>query len=195
MSAMRLPPLPVDDVIPELFAHLRSAGAVILRAPTGAGKTTRVPQALVASEWGSQGTVLLLEPRRVAARAAARRMAGESQTSLGREFGYHVRFDKKCGPQTRCLVVTPGILLRMLHDDPYLESVSIVIFDEFHERGIEADLALGLCKLLRESVNALKLIVMSATVGINPILSSAIAPSPAKGRPSPSTSTLSTQAS
>lgn len=163
-------PLPVDAVLPDVLAALHSAGAVVLRASTGAGKTTRVPPAIVLSEIGGNGTVLLIEPRRVAARAAARRMASESQTILGNEFGYHVRFDKKCGRLTRCIVLTSGILLRYLIDDPYLESVSTVIFDEFHERGIDADLALGLCKLLRESVKPdLKIIVMSATVDPAPL--------------------------
>ena len=143
---------------------------VVLRAPTGAGKTTRVPPALVESGLCQSGRVLLLEPRRVAARAAARRMAVESGTPIGGPYGYHVRYDKKWGRDTHCVALTPGILLRTLHDDPYLESVSAVVFDEFHERGVEADLALGLCKLLRESVRPeLKLVVMSATVDPGPI--------------------------
>jgi ATP-dependent helicase HrpB len=162
--------LPVDAVLPDVLFALKSAGAVILRAPTGAGKTTRVPPALVESGLCDSCRVLLLEPRRVAARAAARRMAQESGTPLGGPYGYHVRFDRKFGRDTRCVALTPGILLRTLHDDPYLESVSAVVFDEFHERGVEADLALGLCKLLRESVRPeLKIVVMSATVDPGPI--------------------------
>ena len=113
-------PLPIDAVLPELLARLGEHGAAVLRAPTGAGKTTRVPPALADS-----GRVLLLEPRRVAARAAARRMAFEHGSPLGEVFGYHVRFDRKAGPRTRVLAVTPGVLLRLLHDDPYLESASL----------------------------------------------------------------------
>ncbi|HET6574232.1 MAG TPA: helicase-related protein, partial [Fimbriiglobus sp.] len=152
--------LPIDTVLPELLARLSEHGAAVLRAPTGAGKTTRVPPALA-----EFGRVLLLEPRRVAARAAARRMAAEDETPLGDVFGYHVRFDRKAGPRTRVLAVTPGILLRLLHDDPYLESASAVVFDEFHERGLEADLALGLVRLIRQTVRPdLRVVVMSATI-------------------------------
>src|SRR5437764_13225545 len=127
--------LPIDAALPELLAALRSAGAAVLRAPTGAGKTTRVPPALVESGLAGDGLVVVLEPRRVAARAAARRMAAEHGSPLGDVFGYQVRFDRKAGPRPRVLVVTPGILLRMLHDDPFLERVGAVVFDEFHERG------------------------------------------------------------
>ncbi|MBM3980760.1 MAG: ATP-dependent helicase HrpB [Planctomycetes bacterium] len=153
-------PLPIDDALPQLLAALSVNGAAVLRAPTGAGKTTRVPPALMDS-----GLVLMLEPRRVAARAAARRMALEDGTPLGDTFGYQVRFDKKASALTRVLVVTPGVLLRRLHDDPYLEGVSCVLFDEFHERGLEADLALGMVRLIRENVRPeLRCVVMSATV-------------------------------
>src|SRR5215468_1061378 len=158
-------PLPIDDALPELLAALRSAGAVVLRAPTGAGKTTRVPPAIIES-----GLVLMLEPRRVAARAAARRMAAEHGTPLGDVFGYQVRFDRKAGPRTRVLVVTPGVVLRMLHDNPFLDGVAAVVFDEFHERGLEADLALGMVRLVRENVRPdLKAVVMSATVDPGPV--------------------------
>ena len=157
--------LPIDDTLPQLLTALRTNGAVVLRAPTGAGKTTRVPPAIVESGLVGNGLVLMLEPRRVAARAAARRMALEHGTPLGDLFGYQVRFDKKASARTRVLVVTPGVLLRRLHDDPFLEGVACVVFDEFHERGLEADLALGMVRLIRESVRPeLKCVVMSATV-------------------------------
>ncbi|QEL19049.1 ATP-dependent helicase HrpB [Limnoglobus roseus] len=160
-------PLPVDAVLPELLARLGEAGAVVLRAPTGAGKTTRVPPALLDS---APGLVVVLEPRRVAARAAARRMAIEHGTPLGDTFGYHVRFDRTAGPRTRVLAVTPGVLLRMLQDNPFLEGVSAVVFDEFHERGLEADLALGLVRLLRQTVRPdLRAVVMSATLDAGPV--------------------------
>jgi ATP-dependent helicase HrpB len=161
-------PLPIDAVLPELLAKLNTHGAAVLRAPTGAGKTTRVPPALVES--GLAGRVLLLEPRRVAARAAARRMAFEHGSPLGEVFGYQVRFDRKAGPRTRVLAVTPGVLLRFLHDDPYLESAAAVVFDEFHERGLESDLALGLVRLIRQTVRPdLRLVVMSATIDPGPV--------------------------
>src|SRR5262249_793950 len=163
-------PLPIDDALPRLLAALRTAGAAILRAPTGAGKTTRVPPAIVENGLAGNGTVIVLEPRRVAARSAARRMATEHGTPLGGVFGYEVRFDGKAGPRTRVLVVTPGVLLRMLHDNPFLDGISCVVFDEFHERGLESDLALGMAKLLRESVRPdLKAVVMSATIDPAPV--------------------------
>ena len=167
---MNLAPLPIDAVLPELLAHLRTAGAVVLRSPTGAGKTTRVPPAILGAGLAEHGRVLLLEPRRVAARAAARRMAAEHGSPLGETFGYHVRFERQFGARTRVLAVTPGMLLRQLHDDPFLESVSCVIFDEFHERGLESDLALGMVKLLRQTVRAdLRVAVLSATIDPGPI--------------------------
>jgi len=163
-------PLPIDESLPALLAALREHGAAVLRAPTGAGKTTRVPPALVQSGTVGDGLVIMLEPRRVAARAAARRMALEHGSALGEVFGYQVRFDRQAGPRTRVLVVTPGVLLRRLHDDPFLEGVSAVVFDEFHERGLEADLALGMARLVHENVRPdLKIVVMSATVETGPI--------------------------
>ncbi len=158
-------PLPIDDALPELLAALRTFGAAVLRAPTGAGKTTRVPPAIVETGLAGNGLVIMLEPRRVAARAAARRMALEHGSALGDVFGYQVRFDRKAGPRTRVMVVTPGVLLRRLYDDPFLEGVACIVFDEFHERSLEADLALGLVRLIRENVRPeLQTIVMSATV-------------------------------
>src|SRR4051812_39137701 len=126
-------PLPIDAVLPDLVSALRSHHAAVLRAPTGAGKTTRVPPALLAAGIAGDKQILMLEPRRLAARAAARRMAAEDFTPPGDRFGHHVRFDRLAGPRTRVLAVTPGVLLRYLHDDAYLESTGVVIFDEFHE--------------------------------------------------------------
>ena len=163
-------PLPVDAVLPAMLAHLRAAGAVVLRSPTGAGKTTRVPPAILEAGLAVNGRVLLLEPRRVAARAAARRMAHEHGSPLGETFGYHVRFERQFNTRTRVLVVTPGMLLRQLHDDPFLESVACVVFDEFHERGLESDIALGMVKLLRQTVRSdLRVVVLSATIDPVPI--------------------------
>jgi ATP-dependent helicase HrpB len=156
-------PLPIDPVLPQVVAALRVGPCAVLQAPTGAGKTTRVPPALL--DGGLAGRILLLEPRRLAARAAARRMAAERGGRVGDEIGYHVRFDRQAGPQTRILVVTPGILLRLLHDDPFLESAGAVLFDEFHERGLDSDLALGMVRLIQQTVRPeLRLVVMSATL-------------------------------
>jgi ATP-dependent helicase HrpB len=157
-------PLPVDAVLPELTAQLRTAPSLVLRAPTGAGKTTRVPVALLDASLTEQ-RIVVLEPRRLAARAAARRMAHERGQRLGEDIGYHVRFDRQVGPGTRVIVMTPGILLRMLQDDPYLETIGIVIFDEFHERSLDNDLTLGVTRLLQSTVRAhLRIVVMSATL-------------------------------
>src|SRR5437764_8374778 len=167
---MTLVPLPIDPVLPELLDALRRQPCAVLRAPTGAGKTTRVPPALLDAGLAGQGRILLLEPRRLAARAAARRMGSERGGRLGDEVGYHVRFDRVCGPHTRILAVTPGILLRLLHDDPFLESVSIVLFDEFHERSLDNDLALGIVRLVQQTVRPeLRLVIMSATLAVESV--------------------------
>jgi ATP-dependent helicase HrpB len=156
--------LPIDAVLPEFCARLAEHGAVVLQAPTGAGKTTRVPPAIL----DTAGEIILLEPRRVAARAAARRMAFEDGTVLGDRIGYHVRFDRRISRTTRIIAMTPGILLRRLQDDPYLETVSAVVFDEFHERGLESDLVLGLVRMIRMTVRPeLRIVVMSATLDVS----------------------------
>jgi ATP-dependent helicase HrpB len=163
-----LAPLPIDAVLPELRAALGQHAAAVVRAPTGAGKTTRVPPALLDGALAGAGRILLVEPRRLAARAAARRMAAERGGRLGEEIGYQVRFDRRWGPRTRIVVVTPGILLRRLQDDRFLESTAIVIFDEFHERGLESDLAMGMVRLLQQTVRPeLRIVVMSATLRVN----------------------------
>jgi ATP-dependent helicase HrpB len=163
-AAVSLSRLPIDDVLPELLTILRQRSSVILRAPTGAGKTTRVPVAML-DQLPGKGTILMLEPRRLAARSAARRMASERGQRVGEEIGYHVRFERESSRRTRVLVVTPGILLRRLLDDPYLEGVDAVLFDEFHERGLESDLTLGLTRLVQQTVRPeLRLVLMSATL-------------------------------
>jgi ATP-dependent helicase HrpB len=170
MRSTPLLPLPIDPVLPDLVAALAQHPAAVLRAPTGAGKTTRVPPALLDGGMANAGRIVMLEPRRLAARAAARRIASERGGTVGGEVGYHVRFDRKHGPQTRILVVTPGILLRMLQDNPYLEAVDIVLFDEFHERGLEGDLALGIIRLIQQTVRPeLRIVVMSATLAVEAV--------------------------
>jgi len=167
---MTLPPLPIDDVLPQIIAALRRENCAVLRAPTGAGKTTRVPPALLDAGLAGQGQVLLLQPRRLAARAAAWRIAEERGTPLGEEIGYQVRFERKASRRTRILALTEGLLVRMLHDDPLLEHVGLIVFDEFHERTLAADLALAIARRLQQEVRPdLKLLVMSATLDPAPI--------------------------
>ncbi|MBI3607495.1 MAG: ATP-dependent helicase HrpB [Nitrospirae bacterium] len=157
--------LPIQEILPALKDALRVHAAVVLQAPPGAGKTTRVPLALLDEPWLKGRTIVMLEPRRLAARAAAARMAELLGESVGETVGYRIRFDAQVSKQTRVEVVTEGILTRRLQSDPWLEGVGLVIFDEFHERHLHADLALALCldsqRALRED---LKLVVMSATL-------------------------------
>ncbi len=156
--------LPIEPLLPDLVAALRQGDNVVLEAPTGAGKTTLVPPALLDADFGP-GRILLLEPRRLAARAAAQRMAELRGQEVGQEVGYQVRFERCFSRQTRILAVTEGILLRMLSDDPFLEDVALVLFDEFHERRLDSDVALGMIRALQQSVRPqLRTVVMSATL-------------------------------
>ncbi len=161
--------LPIDDVLPELFAVLEEHGVAVLQAPPGAGKSTRVPPALLDSGM-VQGKILMLEPRRVAARAVATRIAAERGQRAGEDVGYAVRFDRKVGKRTRVEIVTEGLLLRRLQHDPLLEGVGCVILDEFHERSVHADLALAMLKEVREVRDDLMLVVMSATLQMEPLV-------------------------
>ncbi|WP_336316274.1 ATP-dependent helicase HrpB [Stutzerimonas stutzeri] len=158
--------LPIDEVLPALRQALQQRDEAVLEAPPGAGKTTRVPLALLGEAWLAGQTIIMLEPRRLAARAAAERLASELGERVGETVGYRIRLDSKVGPNTRIEVVTEGILARRLQDDPALEGVGLVIFDEFHERSLDADLALALTlnarQLLRDE--PLKLLLMSATL-------------------------------
>ncbi|MBI3804240.1 MAG: ATP-dependent helicase HrpB [Nitrospirae bacterium] len=157
--------LPIDEVIPPLRQRLSAHSAVVLQAPPGAGKTTRIPQALLREPWLRDRSILMLEPRRLAARAAAARIAALLGESVGETVGYRIRFETKVSKKTRIEVLTEGILTRRLQSDPALEGVGLVIFDEFHERHLHGDLALALCldsqRVLRDD---LKLLVMSATL-------------------------------
>jgi ATP-dependent helicase HrpB len=158
-------PLPIDPVLPEIRRVLGAGTAGVLQAPPGAGKTTRVPLALLDEPWARGGRIVMLEPRRLAARASARRMAATLGEPVGRTVGYRVRMDSRVGPDTRIEVMTEGLFLRRLQGDPSLDGVAAVLFDEFHERGLDADLALALCLeaqgALRED---LRLLAMSATL-------------------------------
>lgn len=124
--------LPIDSLLPDLRDALSARHEVVLEAPPGAGKTTRVPLALLDAPWLAEQTILMLEPRRLAARAAAERLASELGERVGETVGYRIRLDSKVGPNTRIEVVTEGILARRLQDDPALDGVGLVIFDEFH---------------------------------------------------------------
>jgi ATP-dependent helicase HrpB len=160
-----LPPLPIDAALPELTAALRSRNAAVLVAPPGAGKTTRVPLVLADEPWAAGQKIIVLEPRRLAARAAAARMAATLGEAVGDTVGYRVRFGTKVSRRTRIEVVTEGVFTRMILDDPSLDGVAALLFDEFHERSLDADLGLALaCDVQRGLREDLKLVVMSATI-------------------------------
>ena len=161
--------LPVDDILPELIAVLRRDRRAVLQAPPGAGKTTRVPLAIL--EAGiTEGRILMLEPRRLAARAAADRMAATLGEETGQTVGYRMRGSSRTGDCTRIEVITEGILTRMLQDDPDLPGIGAVIFDEFHERSLNADLGLALCLEVAGALrDDLIIVAMSATLDAAPV--------------------------
>lgn len=157
--------LPIDDVLAELVRVLDANASAVLQAPPGAGKTTRVPLALLQSSWLNGRKVIMLEPRRLAARAAATYMAKQLGESVGQSVGYRIRNDTRVSRSTRIEVVTEGVLTRILQSDPALEEYGVVIFDEFHERSLNADVGLALTLQSRELLRPdLRLIVMSATL-------------------------------
>ncbi len=168
----RLNPCPIDDVLAVLKDRVRSSPAVVLHAPPGAGKTTRVPLALLDVVPPEKGRIIMLEPRRIAASSAARWMAQTLGEDAGGTVGYSIRFESRVSKATRIEVVTEAILIRRIQNDPGLAGVAIVIFDEFHERTLDSDLALALCLDLRNGLREdLKIIVMSATLDCGPISS------------------------
>jgi ATP-dependent helicase HrpB len=161
--------LPIDAVLPQVLTCLTQSGRVVLQAPPGAGKTTRTPLAILQSGQCA-GKILMLEPRRLAARAAAERMADTLGEPVGETVGYRIRGQSKIGPNTRIEVLTEGILTRMIQADPELPGVSAILFDEFHERSLAADLGLALTWELRETLREdLWLVVMSATLDAAPV--------------------------
>src|SRR5258707_6215150 len=151
--------LPIDSFIQQIADNVRRARAAVVTAAPGAGKTTRVPPALVAD-----GGVILLQPRRVAARAMAARIADERGWTLGREVGWQIRFERRFTAETRLVVVTEGILTARLQSDPLLSDFTTIILDEFHERSVHADLAIALARQAWRARGDLRIVVMSATI-------------------------------
>ncbi|MGD1278058.1 MAG: ATP-dependent helicase HrpB [Tepidisphaeraceae bacterium] len=163
----QLVPLPIDPELPRITRALNEARSLVIVAEPGAGKTTRVPPAILRAGLLSpqHPNLVMLQPRRVAARAAAMRIAQENGWTVGNEIGYHIRFEKHIGPQTRLRVLTEGILTRQLIGDPFLDGVGAVVLDEFHERSIHSDLAVAMLRELRQTVREdLLIVIMSATL-------------------------------
>src|SRR4051812_45098088 len=157
--------LPIDEALPRLTAALRQQHTAVLVAPPGAGKTTRVPLWLLDTLWAADKKILVLEPRRLAARAAAERMAATLREDVGETVGLRVRFGSKVSRKTRIEVVTEGIFTRLILDDPSLDGIAAVVFDEFHERSLDADLGLALARDVQLGLREdLKILVMSATL-------------------------------
>src|SRR5437879_1251796 len=152
-------PLPIDGYVPDIIGHLRSSRAVVVTAQPGAGKTTRVPPALT-----DDGPVVLLQPRRVAARAIAHRIAEERGWTVGGQVGWQIRFDRLYSRTTRLLVVTEGVLTARMQRDPLLSEFRTIVIDEFHERSIHADVAIALAKQAWHARDDLRIVVMSAAL-------------------------------
>ncbi|OHC83165.1 MAG: ATP-dependent helicase HrpB, partial [Rhodospirillales bacterium RIFCSPLOWO2_12_FULL_67_15] len=162
--------LPIEAALPAIRAALAGGNGLVVQAPPGAGKTTRIPLALLDEGWLAGRRIVMLEPRRLAARMAAGRMAATLGEGVGETVGYRIRFDSRVGPRTRVEVVTEGVLTRMLRDDPSLRPYGLIIFDEFHERSLHADLGLALALESRAVLRSdLRLLVMSATVEGGPV--------------------------
>src|SRR5690606_2071128 len=162
------PALPIDAALPALAGALAAGTGAVLVAQPGAGKTTRVPLALLDAPWRGDGRIVVLEPRRLAARAAARQMARLLDEEVGQTIGYRVRMESRVSARTRIEVVTEGVYTRMLLDDPELHGIAAVLFDEFHERSLDADLGLTLTLDARALRPDLRILVMSATIAGRP---------------------------
>ncbi|MDP5191106.1 DEAD/DEAH box helicase, partial [Rheinheimera baltica] len=156
--------LPVADILPQLLLLLQQHNKVLLSAPPGAGKSTYLPLYLLQHQQFAGKTILMLEPRRLAAKNIAAYIASQLGEAVGNTVGYQIRQEKKCCSSTRLLVVTEGVLTRKLQQDPELADVDLVLFDEFHERSVHADLALALCLEVQQLRPQLQLLIMSATL-------------------------------
>ena len=169
--------LPIDGALPQLCAALSHHGVAVLQAPPGAGKSTVVPLALLTQPWAAHKRLVMLEPRRLATRAVARRMAATLDEGVGETVGYRMRLESRTSRATRIEVVTEGVLVRMLQEDPALENIAAVLFDEFHERNLQADLALTLLLDARANLTPqLKILVMSATLDVERVAAMLRAP-------------------
>lgn len=163
-------PLPIDSLLPDLIEHLKVSTAAIVEAPPGSGKTTRVAPSLIdAGLCDSQRRTFLLQPRRLAAKSTAQRIAEERNGQLGKEVGYQVRFESKVSHSTSLIVATEGILLRRLAADPTIDDIGTVVLDEFHERSLNADLILSMLRQVQQVRDDLRVIVMSATLDAGPL--------------------------
>ncbi len=157
--------LPIDEASPRITSALQNNNAAVLVAPPGAGKTTRVPLVLFEESWVKDRKILVLEPRRLAARAAAERMAETLGEKVGETVGYRVRFGSQVSRRTRIEVVTEGVFTRLLLDDPALDGIAAVLFDEFHERSLDADLGFAFARDAQQGLREdLRILVMSATI-------------------------------
>ena len=157
--------LPVSEIIPQVQNHLSTANSLIIQAPPGAGKSTLLPLVLLDEPWLTGKKILMLEPRRLATKSIAQRMASMTGTELGDLIGYRIRFESAISKNTRIEVITEGILTRMLHSDNALEEVALIIFDEFHERNLHAEVALALSREVQQVLRPdLRILLMSATI-------------------------------
>jgi ATP-dependent helicase HrpB len=179
-----VPDFPIQPLLPDVLRSLAEHPRLVLEAPPGAGKTTQVPPALLDAEWRGDGKILMLEPRRVAARAAAEFMARQRGEPVGETIGYRIRFEHKVSPRTSIEVLTEGILTRLVQDDPTLEGVAAIVFDEFHERHLAADLGLALALDVQAQLRPdLRIVVMSATLDGARLAQFLDGPSPERGTP------------
>jgi ATP-dependent helicase HrpB len=169
--------LPITEIIPNIRRHLNQGNTLIVNAPAGAGKSTLLPLATIDEPWMDGKKILMLEPRRLAAKAIAARMSDLLGEGLGQIVGYRIRFENRVSDKTRIEVLTEGILTRMIHNDNTLEGVGLVIFDEFHERSIHADVALALCREAQQILRPdLRIMIMSATLDMPQLTQLLIAP-------------------